>query len=155
MGRDWGREQKLLRKVFSLFPKPHLPFSNLFAAFIFLFRQKYKCHSYFWGEKENRNQRWKTGINGVPFSGHPGANTVPSVHSVHSVPPQPIISECAHHSGSAANKKNTDTSALATASTSLSRQAQLHTFTHLRCSSHHPGSAGNALQPEFWEYWEY
>ena len=35
----------------------------------------------------NRNQRWKTEINGEPFPAHPGANSVPSVLSVHSVLP--------------------------------------------------------------------
>ena len=33
-----------MRKVFSRFPNPHHPFSNLFAAFIFLITQKPECH---------------------------------------------------------------------------------------------------------------
>ncbi len=64
----------------------------------------------------NRNQRWKTGINGVPFPGHPGVSTVLNRFCPFSLrSPQPILSECAHPFG----------------------------------------SAGNAFQPEFWEYWEY
>ena len=104
----------------------------------------------------NRNQRWKTESNGELFSGHPGVFTVLNRFCpFSSVLPSQTFASVLFHTALPLTKKNTDTSALATASTSLSRQAQLHTFTHLRCSSHHPGSAGNALQPEFWEYWEY
>ena len=67
---------------------------------------------------KNRNQR---GL----FLAHLGANSVLSVHSVHSVPPQPILSLCAHHSGSAAyNKKH------------FTEPIELHTFTHQRRSLH-------------------
>ncbi|MBQ7404445.1 MAG: hypothetical protein IJW05_13530, partial [Lentisphaeria bacterium] len=84
--------------------------------------------------------------------------------------PQPIISECAHSFGSAGKNGREQESTVENGnqrSAILRTPRRIHRFCPflsvfvrspqpILCVCALPfGSAGNALQPEFWEYWEY
>ena len=130
----------------------------------------------------DRNQRWKTESNGEPFSAHPGAihrfcpfsSVLPSRSLACAlIPPALPGTLFSPSSGSTGNTKSTGRERakkglFARAFPRAPRRKKLPELPVIpelpvfpvpqpildECA--HPfGSAGNAFQPEFWEYWEY